>query len=339
MTIINLGVIGLGRMGLIYSNHILRHLGNARLAAVASTSPGAREKLPVNAAEVAVHTDFRNLLADPTLDGVIVATLTHTHYDIVLAAAEAGKAIFCEKPIALTLAETDAMLAAAEKAGVLFQVGFMRRFDRGFQAAKRRVEAGEIGTPIMVHSVSRDPNCPAADWADPAVSGGLILDLAIHDIDVLRWFTNDEVEQVYAAGALLNCPQLAGVGDIDNAVVTLHFGRGCLGLVEACRNARYGYDIRCEIRGTEGTLQVGYLRDTPVTALTQTGSCHDIVPWFEERFTPAYGAQIDHFIDCIRRDQPPAVGPVDARAALQVSLAATRSQQQQRPVKVAEIRA
>jgi len=119
------------------------------------------------------------------VDGVIVATLTHTHHDIVIAAAETGKAVFCEKPIALTLAETDAMIAAIDRAGVLFQVGFMRRFDKGYLAAKNKIEAGEIGTPLVAHSISRDPDCPAADWADPAVSGGLILDLAIHDIDIL----------------------------------------------------------------------------------------------------------------------------------------------------------
>jgi myo-inositol 2-dehydrogenase/D-chiro-inositol 1-dehydrogenase len=172
MGTINLAVIGLGCMGRIYSNHIFRHLGDVRLAAVASTTPGARAKLPKESGTVKLYPDFRDLLADRTLDGVIVATLTHTHHDIVIAAAEAGKAVFCEKPSALTLAETDAMITAIDRAGVLFQVGFMRRFDKGYLTAKNKIEAGEIGTPLVAYSISRDPDCPAADWANPALSGG-----------------------------------------------------------------------------------------------------------------------------------------------------------------------
>ena len=337
MTTINMGVIGLGRMGRIYSNHIARQSDEARLAGVVSSRPEVAAEVARGSNNVKAYTDYRDLLADPAIDGVIVATLTHTHRDIVVAAADAGKAIFCEKPIALTLAETDAMLEAVEKAGVLFQVGFMRRFDKGYAAAKQKIEAGEIGTPIMAHSISRDPNCPEPDWANPAVSGGLILDLAIHDFDILRWMMNDEVDRVYAEGGLLNCPELAQVGDIDNAVVSLRFVGGGLGQAEACRNAQYGYDIRCEIRGTEGALQVGYLRDTPLLALTRQGVYHDVVPWFEERFSPAYGAQIDHFVQCIQRDEHPVVGSVDARATLQISLAATQSWQEGRPVNVADV--
>jgi predicted dehydrogenase len=324
-------------MGRIYSNHIARHVDRAKLVAVASRTPEVAANVARQVDGLNVYDDYRDLLADPKLDGVIVATHTYAHHDIVIAAAEAGKAIFCEKPIALTLAETDAMLAAGEKAGVLFQVGFMRRFDKGYSAAKRQIEAGAIGTPIVAHSISRDPNCPEAKWADPTLSGGMILDLAIHDFDILRWLMNDEVERIYAEGGLLTCPELAQVGDIDNAAMCLRFSRGGLGNVEACRNAQYGYDIRCEIRGTEGTLQVGYLRETPLLTLTRQGVCHDIVPWFQERFSSAYGAQIDHFIRCIQRDEPPIAGPADARAALQISLAAIRSQQEGRPIKVADV--
>lgn len=334
---INIGVIGLGRMGRIYSNHIARNVGDARLMAVASRTPEVAANVAQLGDGVKVYADYQDLLADLAVDGVIVATLTHTHHDIVISAAKAGKAIFCEKPVALTLAETDAMLAAVENAGVLFQVGFMRRFDKGYAAAKRQIEAGAIGTPIVAHSISRDPKCPDAEWADPVASGGLILDLAIHDFDILRWLMNDEVERVYAEDGLLTCTELAQVGDIDNVVICLRFARGGIGNVEACRNAQYGYDIRCEIRGTEGTLQVGYLRETPVLTLTRQGSCHDIVPWFQERFSLAYGAQIDHFVQCIQRQESPAAGPADARAALQISLAAIQSQQEARPVTVADV--
>lgn len=333
---INLGVIGMGRMGRIYSHYIARRCDGARLAAVSSRNPAWATEAAQWSDDLRVYRDYRDLLADASIQGVIVATLTHTHHDIVVAAAAAAKAIFCEKPIALTLAETDAMLAAVTRAGVPFQVGFMRRFDKGLAAARQQIQAGAIGTPIMAHAISRDPACPEPAWADPSSSGGMILDLAIHDFDLLRWLMDDEVQRVYAEGGLLACPDLLQVGDIDNALISLRFAGGGLGVVEACRNARYGYDIRCEVRGTKATLQIGRLQETPVVTLADHRASHDIVTWFEERFTPAYGAQIDHFVHCLASDTPPGVGLVDARTALQISLAAIQSLNEGRPVRVAD---
>jgi inositol 2-dehydrogenase len=334
MTIINLGVIGLGRIGRINCRHLLGHRGGAHLRAVSTSRPEAAAQFLGHGTSTKIYTNYHDLLLDPAIDGVLVVSHTHTHHEMVIAAAQAGKAIFCEKPIALTLAETDSMLAAVAKAGVLFQVGFMRRFDKGFAAAKRKIEVGEIGRPIVAYAMSRDPNCPEPEWAAPANSGGMILDLAIHDFDMLRWLMADEVQRVYAEGGNLTCPELLQVGDIDTAIINMRFANGGLGYVEAGRNCRYGYDIRCEIRGTEGTLKIGYLQDTPVLTLTPQGVSHDTVNWFEERFTPSYHAQLDHFVECIRDQRPPLAGAADARMALQISLAATQSQSQGRPVAV-----
>ena len=334
---INIGVIGLGRIGHINSRHLLGYTGGARLAAVSTRRPVAAAEFLGQADHVKIYSDYHDLLANPAIDGVLVVTHTHTHHDIVIAAAEAGKAIFCEKPIALTLTETNSMLAAVEKAGVLFQVGFMRRFDKGVAAAKAKIKRGDIGTPIVASAISRDPNCPEPDWAAPANSGGMILDLAIHDFDMLRWLMDDEVQRVYAEGGNLTCPELVQVNDIDTAIINMSFNNGGLGYVEAGRNCRYGYDIRCEIRGTEGTLKIGYLQDTPVLTLTPQGVTHDTVPWFTERFTPAYHAQLEHFIECIQQGKEPLAGPKDARIALQISLAATQSQHEQRPINIAEM--
>jgi inositol 2-dehydrogenase len=334
MTIINLGIIGLGRMGRIYCRHLLSNLGSARLVAISTRQPpsAAAAEIIRQASGVQIYTDYHEMVADPAIHGVIVATHTHAHRDAVMAAAQAGKAIFCEKPLALTLADTDLMLGAIERAGVLFQVGFMRRFDRGYAAARKRIESGAIGRPIVAQAISRDPGCPEPAWADPARSGGLILDLAIHDFDMLRWLMADEVVHVYAQGDVLTCPDLSAVGDIDTAIIQLRFAHGGLASVEAGRNCRYGYDIRSEIRGTQGTLQIGVLQDTPLLLLTPDGVTHDAVAWFEERFTPAYNAQIDHFVECVRRDQAPLVGAKDARRALEISLAAAQSQREGRPI-------
>ena len=247
---LNLGVIGLGRMGQIFARHLARRGDGVRLAAISSSRPDAAAHFTRDLDGVKTYVDYHDLLADPQIDAVVIATATHSHHDIVIAAAQAGKPTFCEKPLALTLAETDGdATRRVDKAGILFQVGFMRRFDAGYAAAKRQIEAGVIGQPVAALAISRDPNCPDPAFADPANSGGLILDLAIHDIDILRWLMNDEVERVYAEGSLLTCSELAAVSDIDSAMITLRFASGALATIDACRNCRYGYDIRAEIRG------------------------------------------------------------------------------------------
>ena len=338
MSTINIGVIGLGRMGKIYSTHVARRVETARLAAVSDISQEAVEAMTAPFDGVAGYHEYHDLLADPQIQAVIITTPTSTHAEIVMAAAQAGKAIFCEKPTALTLAATDAMIATVNGAGVTFQIGFMRRFDRGYQAAKAKIDAGAIGTPVTIRSISRDPFRTSLEYADPAKSGGILIDMGIHDMDVCRWLMDDEITQVYAQAEVLVYPELADVGDVDNAMVLANFSRGGLGFMEASRNARYGYDIQCEIIGTEGALRVGYLQETPLLVLTSAGVTHDVVPYFLERFGPAYTAQIDHFVDCIAHDRTPLCGPVDARAALHAAIAATQSQHSGRPVRLDEVR-
>jgi predicted dehydrogenase len=272
------------------------------------------------------------------IEAVFVISPTSTHREVVIAAAQAGKAIFCEKPIALTLEDTDAMLAAIGVNGIMFQAGFMRRFDRGYAAAKARIEAGEIGTPTTFRSIGRDPFCPDPGYADPSVSGGLILDMAIHDFDLARWLMADEVQRVYTEGALLACPELAAVGDIDNAVTSLKYERGAIGEVEVSRNAFYGYDIRTEVLGTDGAVQIGYAQHTPLLVMRREGVSHDFVPYITERFGDAYLAQTIDFVDRVIGGREPAVGGPDARRALEIGLAATRSFDEGRPVAVAEFR-
>jgi predicted dehydrogenase len=208
----------------------------------------------------------------------------------------------------------------------------MRRFDSGYVAAKKQIEAGVIGQPVTFKSIGRDPFCPDVAYADPNVSGGLILDMAIHDFDLGRWLMGDEVKRVYTEGGLLACPQLKAVGDIDNAVITLLFRGGTLGEVEVSRNALYGYDIRTEVLGAEGSVQVGYYRQTPLLVLTKQGISHDMVPYIIERFGEAYLTQILDFVNRVLNDQPAAVGGLDARAALEIALAATQSFREVRPV-------
>lgn len=331
-------VIGLGRMGQIYAGHIARRVPQVRLVAVADVVADLAQRLAseLNAERWTPY--FQDVLEDPAIEAVFVISPTSTHRDVVVAAAEAGKAIFCEKPIALTLEETDAMLAAIEANGVMFQAGFMRRFDAGYAAAKEKIAAGVIGQPTTFRSIGRDPFCPNPEYARPSVSGGLILDMAIHDFDLARWLMDDEVERVYTEGTLLACPELRAVGDIDNALTTLRFQGGAVGDVEVSRNAFYGYDIRSEVLGTDGALQVGYARQKPLLVMTRAGVSHDFVPYIMERFGEAYLAQIRDFADRVIEGRAPTVGGLDARRALEIGLAATRSYQQARPVNIAEFR-
>lgn len=337
MAKLGMGVIGLGRMGQVYAYHTARQIEEATLVAVADTNPQAIEQFAAQVPGVQVYHDYHDLLANPHVQGVIIASPTSTHAEVVISAAQAGKAIFCEKPLALTLKATDEAIAAVQRAGVPLQVGFMRRFDLGYVEAKRKIEAGVIGQPVTIRSIGRDPYRTSLEYANPAISGGLIVDMGIHDLDSLRWLMGDEIQRVYTETAALVYPELRDVGDVDNAMITLRFVRGGLGNVEVSRTAIYGYDIRCEITGTQGTLEIGYLRETPLLVLTKEGVSHDVVPHFPQRFGKAYVTQIEHFVDCLRHDHPPVVGAADARAALIAGLAATRSQHEGRVVYLSEV--
>lgn len=338
MARVGIGVIGLGRMGRVYATHVAAQASDARLVAVSDSRPEAMAAIAERSSGLKTYADYHELLADPEVQGVVVVTPTHTHREVVIAAAQAGKAIFCEKPTALTLYETDEMVAAVEAAGVMFQVGFMRRFDHAYANAKKQIESGVIGDPVVIRSIGRDPFRTSLEYANPAVSGGLILDMGIHDFDLLRWLMSDELERVYTEVASLVYPELLEVGDVDNAMINVRFMRGGLGNVEVSRTAHYGYDIQCNVIGTKGALQIGYLQHTPVLTLTREGARHDVVPYFQERFGQAYTAQIEHFVECLRDDKQPSATHVDARAALQAAIAATISQHEGRIVYVADVK-
>lgn len=337
MAKLHIGVVGLGRMGQVYAKHVATQLSTAKLVAVADPREDVLKAFSGDVGDVASYRSHHDLLAHPGLHGVIVSTPTSTHREVVIDAAHAGKHIFCEKPTALTLEATDEMLEAVAKAGVLFQVGFMRRFDEAYRGAYEQIQAGVIGEPNLIKSVGRDAGRTSLEYANPAVSGGLIIDMGIHDFDIVRWLMRDDVERVHTEVASLVYPELQQVGDVDSALVNLRFKRGGLGNVEVSRTGVYGYDIQCEIVGSKGAIKVGYLQHTPITILTKDGAHHDIVPHFPQRFGAAYTRQIEHFADCLQGGREPIVTPADARAALQIGIAATRSQHEGRVVRVDDV--
>ncbi len=335
---LKMGVIGLGRMGQLYARLLATQVAGAHLYAVAEVNEQALARIVTDFAAPRTFVDAHELMALPELDAVVIATPTGTHRDLVIAAAGAGKAIFCEKPLALTFEGTHAALTAVERAHVPLQVGFMRRFDAGYQRAKSLIEAGQIGYPVTFKALSRDPFCPRLEYAHPAQSGGLIVDMAIHDFDLARWLMGSEVERVSAEGTTLVCKNLASVGDIDNALINLRFVSGALGNVEVSRNAFYGYDIRTEILGSEGAVMIGVHQHTPVMLFTRAGAQHDLTPYLMERFGDAYRAQLQHFVDCLKNDQSPSVSGADALAAYEIGIAATQAYQAGQPVVIDELR-
>ena len=334
---LRVGLIGLGRLGRVYARDLASRIAETRLAAVA-------DPIGTLAAEVAAEFDVPKHYADPlalvddaSVDALVIVSPTHTHREIVVEAAARRKPTFCEKPPALALDEVAAMQAAVDRAGMFFQMGFMRRFDAGYASAKKQVEAGRIGTPLVFKSTSRDPFRPSLEYANPKSSGGMLIDMGIHDFDLARWFMGD-VKTVSAIGATIAYPELATVGDIDNAVVSLTFASGRLGVVDLSRSGIYGYDISTEILGSEGTLKIGYLRETPVMLLTKNSVAHDTVPYFMERFRDAYTLQLQNFAQNVLQGRSAPITIEDGLEALRVGVAATRAQQGGLPVAVADVK-
>ncbi len=330
------GVVGLGRLGRVYVRDLSSRIAETRVVAVADPAPGLAAAMAAEFDVPRHYDDPAALVDDPGVDAVVIVSPTHTHRAIVDAAAARRKPAFCEKPPALTLEEIGAMQQAVDRSGMFFQMGFMRRFDAGYAAAKKAIADGRIGTPLVFKATSRDPFRPSLEYANPASSGGMLIDMGIHDFDLARWFMGD-VERVSAIGGTIAYPELASVGDIDNAIASLTFASGKLGVVDLTRSGIYGYDISTEILGLEGTIRVGYLRETPIVILTKGQAAHDTVPYFMERFRDAYTTQLEDFARNVLQDRPAPVTLTDGLEALRIGVAATRAQRSGASVRLADV--
>jgi inositol 2-dehydrogenase len=335
---IKIGLIGAGRMGQVFAHHLAFSVAEADFMALADADAATAQDAARRFGVAAAYQDYRELLDNPEIEAVVIATPTHTHPEVIAAAAQAGKHIFSEKPLALTLEACQAAIAAVETAGVKFQLGFMRRYDPGYVMAKKQIEAGVIVKPVIFKSVGRDPKRTSLELARRENSGGLIADMGVHDFDLARWMMGSEVERVSTEGGCLVYPELAEVGDIDNAIINLKFENGAIGNIDVSRNAVYGYDIRTEILGTDGGLMIGKLQETPVLVMTRDGVCHDTVPYFMQRFGEAYAAEIRDFVGCIVEDRQPGASGADGWAATAIGIAATRSLDEGRPVYLSELK-
>ena len=329
---VNLAVIGTGRIGRMHAFNIATRIEEARLVAVADIVVDSARSCGSQLGLTKIYDDPRKVLDDAEVDAVLICTATNTHAELIEAAAEAGKHIFCEKPIALDLAPIDSALAKVAAAGVKLQVGFNRRFDPAFAAVRN----ADIGERHILRITSRDPSPPPIEYV--RVSGGLFLDMMIHDFDMARFIVGREVESLYAVGAVRIDPAIGEAGDVDTAVVTLTFDDGLIATIDNSRRATYGYDQRIELFGEQGMVWA----DNPKATTTgrADGAGHHAPPlpeFFIERYTESYLAELRAFVRCVIDDTVPPVTGADGRAPVVLGLAAKRSLAEGRVVRLSEM--
>lgn len=333
---IKVGVIGAGRIGKLHTEDIVKNFVNIEVKAVADVFADKIKDWAASLGISNVYADYKMILNDPEIDAVLVCSSTDTHSQITIEAAQAGKHIFCEKPIDFDINRIQAALAAVEKAGVKFQVGFNRRFDHNFKQVRDFVQENKIGDVQIVKVTSRDPEPPSLDYVK--VSGGLFLDMTIHDFDMVRYLSGSEVTEVYANAAVLVDPAIGQAGDVDTALITLKFANGALGVIDNSRKAAYGYDQRVEVFGSKGAVAVS--NDTPSSAVLSTaeGVFSDKPKYFFlERYRDSFVAEMNEFFDCITNDKQPSVSGLDGLKPVLIALAAKKSVEEGRPVKLEEI--
>jgi myo-inositol 2-dehydrogenase / D-chiro-inositol 1-dehydrogenase len=332
---VGVALIGSGRMGAYHAATLGQRLPSARLTAIADPAPGAAEKLAGALGADAAYTDAAEAFADPAVEAVVIAAPSRFHADLIVAAAGDGKAVFCEKPAALSLIDLDRAIDAVRAAGVVLQVGFNRRFAPDWTAARALLDDGTLGTPRLVRSVTRDPG-----GFDPSrvAPDTIFNETLIHDFDTLRFLNpGAEAVEVYAIADALVEPDWRDRGLLDTAVVTVRFDNGAVGVAEACFEAKYGYDVRGEVFGSGGMATMGDGRRTSMVFSGPAGRVVDTARSDQELLAGAYVAELAAFVDAVRARTPAPVGGEDARAALAIALAAAQSVREGRPVRIEEV--
>jgi myo-inositol 2-dehydrogenase / D-chiro-inositol 1-dehydrogenase len=332
---VRIGMVGAGRIGRIHAGLLAGQVRGAVLAGVHDVRPAEASAL---AGELAVpaYDTAEEMLADPQVHAIAICSSTDTHADLAIACARAGKAIFCEKPLSLELAGVDRVRAAVVEAGVPFQIGFNRRFDPSHRSVRDAVAAGAVGAPHLVRISSRDPFPPPLDYV--RLSGGIFLDMTIHDFDMARYMTGLEVVEVYARGSVRIEPSYREAGDVDTALVVLEHEDGCVTAIDNSRRSTYGYDQRVEVFGSGGMAASGNPPTHAGVVLTEEGENAPALPGsFLDRYAQSYERAWEAFVDAVRDGRETTVGVEDARAPLVMGLAARRSLQERRPVRVEEV--
>src|SRR5580700_861398 len=330
------GIIGAGRIGRVHAETLAFRLPEAEIVAIGDVSTEAAQAVASRCNIPKVAATAEDILGDPKIDAVLICSPTATHSDLIVKAALAGKHIFCEKPIAFSLEKIDTALAAVKKAGVQLQIGFNRRFDSNFARVRKAVLTGEIGTPRLLHIISRDPAPPPLAYIRS--SGGIFLDMTIHDFDMARFLIGDEVETVYTAGNVRVDPEIGKAGDLDTALIVLQFKNGVIGTIDNCRQAVYGYDQRVEILGSKGAIATDNCYPNQAILSTKSAIQRDLpLNFFMDRYTQSFVSEIESFVNAVLHDDLIAVNGDDGRIAVVMALAARKSYDERRAVRLEEI--
>ena len=334
----NIGVIGAGRIGKVHAENLVLRIQETNVVAIADVMLAAAQETGARLNIPTVTADYHDLLNSPEIEAVVICSATDTHTQIIIEAAQAGKHIFCEKPIDLNLKRIDEALAAVETAGVKLQIGFNRRFDPNYRRIREAVTSGEIGSPYRLNIISRDPAPPPISYVK--VSGGMFMDMTIHDFDMARFLIGSDVEEIYTAAGVMVDPAIGDAGDVDTAVITLKFANGVIGMIDNCRKAVYGYDQRAEVFGSGGSASTE--NNYPNSAIISTADNirRDLpLNFFVERYTESYRQEMLAFVDAVLHDKPVPVTGADGRAPVVMGIAARKSYDENRPVRLSEITA
>jgi myo-inositol 2-dehydrogenase/D-chiro-inositol 1-dehydrogenase len=333
---LNIGILGAGRIGKVHAETLAFRLPEAAPLMIADIDRKAAEDLAERCGIPDVTEHNEEVLADPRIDAVLICSPTDTHADLVIQAAQAGKHVFCEKPIDHSLTRTDEALAAVEKAGVKLQVGFNRRFDANFARVRESVIRGEIGTPHLLHIISRDPAPPSIAYIK--TSGGIFLDMSIHDFDMARFLIGNEVEEIYTSAGVMVDPEIGEAGDLDTAVIMLRFKNGVIGTIDNSRKAVFGYDQRVEILGSKGAISTNNCYPNQAVISTGTAVWQDLpLNFFMDRYTESFVNELRVFVVAALEDRPVPVNGIDGRLSVAMALAARKSYDEHRPVRLEEV--
>lgn len=334
---IKIGIIGAGRIGKVHLQSITYHVKGATVKSIADPFMNEETEAFVKSMGVEVITkDYKEILADPEIDAVMVCSSTDTHSTISVEAINAGKHVFCEKPVDHSIEKIQAVADALEGKSLKFQVGFNRRFDHNFAAIRKAVDDGRIGDPHIVKITSRDPEPPNPAYIK--VSGGIFLDMTIHDFDMATFLVNSDVEEVYVQSAVLVDPAIGEQGDVDTAIITMKMANGALCVIDNSRRAAYGYDQRAEVFGSKG--MVATTNDTLSSAVVSDANGvtgEKPLFFFLERYMQSFTDEVAQFVDAIENDKEVPVGIHAGMQSVKIGLAAKKSVEEHRPVKLSEI--
>ena len=333
---LNIGIIGAGRIGKVHLKSITYNVPNAKVLGITDVFKDGLQALADEYGVEKVYDSYKDMLRDPEIDAVLVCSSTDTHADISIEAAKAGKHVFCEKPVDLTPEKVQAVIDTVKEAGVKLQVGFNRRFDHNFAHIRELINEGKIGKLELVKITSRDPEPPSAEYA--AVSGGIFLDMTIHDFDMACFIAGSEVEEIYVNATCLVDPAIGEAGDVDTAIINLKFKNGALGVIDNSRRAAYGYDQRVEAFGSLGAAVAANDTPTNVTLMNADGVMTDKpLYFFLERYMQSFRDEMIQFVDAVQNDKPTPTTGTDGLNAILIALAAKKSVKECRPVKISEI--